>query len=195
MHLVHIKDSLILWCSLNPVVLYSSLVILPGLGFPASILLVLAGAVWGASLRTCIIVLSALVLNSIWTRWLAAGVGKKIISRILGSRWSRLENMPRNDLLRLTCILRVTPGTPLCVQNYILGLLCVPLRPYLTISTPLIGMWVAGFVITGGAVFQGRSGMAIAGLCVLVACGLLVRLVRSRLARCHHVPPRGSVGM
>jgi uncharacterized membrane protein YdjX (TVP38/TMEM64 family) len=181
--LLHLKDLIITWCSSNPYVLFAALVVLPGFGFPASILLVLAGVVWGGSAKTCAIALFALVLNLIWTRWLAAGPGKKIISRLLGDRWTRLENMPRADLFRLTCILRVTPGLPLFLQNYILGLLGVPLRPYLMISTPLLGLWTVGFVITGGAIFQGRAGIAITGVSILVAAALILRLIRSKIGK------------
>ena len=178
---LQIKNLVITWCSSNSLVLYAAIVVLPGLGFPASVLLVLAGVVWGASLQTCAIALSAIILNLLWTRWLAAGPGKHLISRMLGKRWSRLENLPRADLYRLTCILRVTPGLPLFAQNYILGVLGVPLRPYLMISVPLNALWVVGFVITGGAVFQGRAGIAITGVCILVAGTLLIRLIRSRM--------------
>lgn len=190
MSLLQLKDPAIAWCSSNPIVLYAAIVILPGFGFPVSVLLVLAGVVWGATAQTCLIALSAVMLNLFWTRWLAAGPGKKLITRLLGDRWSRLENMPRADLFRLTCILRVTPGLPLCVQNYVLGLLAVPLRPYLMISAPLIGLWVVGFVITGGAVFQGRAGTAITGVSVLVAGTILLRLIRSRLAKSRAHPAK-----
>ena len=179
--LAHIKDWGTAWFASHPLALYAALVVLPGFGLPASVLLVLAGVVWGPSAQTCAIALSAISFNLFWTRWLAAGPGKKIIARLLGNRWARLEQISRDDLYRLTCILRVTPGLPLFAQNYILGLLHVPILPYMAISVPLIGIWVVGFVLSGDGISHGKIGTAITGVGLLLGAVLIVRMIRSRM--------------
>jgi hypothetical protein len=70
---------------------------------------------------------------------------------------------------------------PLFLQNYVLGLVAVPFLPYIFISVPINGVFVVGFVLTSGAVFEGRFGMAITGIAVLVAAFVLVRLLRARV--------------
>ena len=75
----------------------------------------------------------------------------------------------------------MTPGVPLVVQHYVLGLLAVPFLPYILISVPINGVFVIGFVLTGGAIFEGRAGAAIFGVAVLVAAVVLLRLLRARV--------------
>ena len=176
-----LKDLIVSWCSGNGFALYAALAVLPGFGFPASVLLIAVGVAWGASAQTCLTALSALVLNLLWTRWLAAGPGKRVIRRLLGKHWDRIADLPQTDILRLICILRITPGVPLFAQNYILGVLGAPLGRYLLISVPLTSLWVVGFVVTGGSVFRGSTGAAITGVSILVAASLLLRLIRQRL--------------
>ena len=176
----HAKDQLIGWCRAYPVVLFVALVLLPGFGFPASALLVLAGATWGSNLTGCAVALFATFLNMTWTYVVAAGPASKLVARLLGARWDRWRCLGQKDRIRLAVLLRVTPGVPLFVQNYVLGLLAVPFLPYILISVPLNGVFVIGFVLTSGAIFEGRLGMAISGVAVLVAAIVLVHLLRAR---------------
>lgn len=177
-----LREQLFAVGSAHPWFLFAAIVILPGFGFPVSALLVLAGACWGTSWTSCAMALLAILFNMIWTHRLAAGPARSLIITWLGHRWHHWENLPRADLVKVACMLRVTPGIPLFVQNYTLGLLGVPMGTYLLISVPLNGLFVVGFVLTGGAFFEGRAGLVIAGLGVLVATLLLFRLIRSRMA-------------
>jgi uncharacterized membrane protein YdjX (TVP38/TMEM64 family) len=176
------KEPVLAWCRSHPIALFAAIAILPGFGFPASPLLILAGAVWGSDLGACFIAIAATALNMAWTYAAAAGPARRLVARILGSRWDRWRNMDRRNLLKLTLLLRITPGLPLVVQNYTLGLLAVPFVPYLLISIPINGLFVTGFVLTGGAIFEGSLGAAIAGLSILIAASFAVKIVRRRMA-------------
>jgi hypothetical protein len=63
-----------------------------------------------------------------------------------------------------------------------LGLLAVPFASYLLISVPINGLFVTGFVLTGGAIFEGSLGAAIAGVSILIAASIAVKMIRRRLA-------------
>jgi len=180
--LARFKEQLSVHGNAHPWILFVALVILPGFGFPVSALLVLAGVIWGTSWSSCAIALLAIALNMIWTHWLAAGPARALVIKWLGHRWERWKNLPRADLVKLACMLRVTPGIPLFVQNYTLGLLKVPLGLYLSVSLPLTGLYAIGFVLTGGAIFEGRAGLAISGIGVLIAALVLLRFIRSRVS-------------
>ena len=174
------KDQLIDGCRAYPVVLFVALAVLPGLGFPSSALLVLAGATWGSNWTSCAVALFATFLNMSWTYVVAVGPASTLVARLLGTRWDRWRSLGPKDRIRLAILIRVTPGVPLFVQNYVLGLLAVPFLPYILISVPLNGIFVIGFVLTSGAIFEGRVGAAITGIAVLVAAILLVRMLRAR---------------
>jgi uncharacterized membrane protein YdjX (TVP38/TMEM64 family) len=179
---LQVKSMVLDYCRAHPAAIFVALVILPGLGFPVSALLVLAGAVWGSNWQSCLIGIGAMALNMSWTYYLAAGPARALITRLLGDRWDRWKSVSQSDLLRITVLLRVTPGIPLFAQNYILGLLAAPFAHYLLVSIPLNSIYVVGFILTGGAIFQGKVGMAITGIFVLAAAALLVHLIRSKLA-------------
>jgi len=174
------KDWLIGWCRDYPFVLFAALVLLPGFGFPSSALLLLAGATWGSSWTSCALAMAATALNMSWTYLVAAGPASSLVARLLGTRWDSWRSLGQNDRIRLAILLRVTPGVPLFVQNYVLGLLAVPFLPYILISVPLNGIYVVGFVLTSGAIFEGHLGKAFFGLAVLVAAILVLRLLRAR---------------
>ena len=174
------KDMIIGCCRAYPVVLFAALVLLPGFGFPSSALLLLAGATWGSNWTSCALAIGATALNISWTYLVAAGPASSLVARLLGARWDRWRSLGHTDRIRLAILLRVTPGVPLFVQNYVLGLLAVPFLPYILISVPINAVFVIGFVLTGGAIFEGRAGLALTGTAVLVAAILVLRLLRSR---------------
>ena len=176
------KEPVLGWCRSNPIALFAAIAILPGFGFPASPLLILAGAVWGSDLGSCFIAIAATALNMTWTYAAAAGPARRLISGILGSRWDKWRDMDRRNLLKLTLLLRITPGVPLVIQNYTLGLLAVPFVPYLLISIPINGLFVTGFVLTGGAIFEGQIGVLILGISILIAAAIALKMIRRRLA-------------
>ena len=164
--------------ALHPGLLFAGLVVLPAFGFPASALLLFAGIVWGSNPASCAIALGAILLNIIGTHCFAAGPGKKLISRFLGERLKPWERFSAADHSKVTWLVRVTPGIPLFVQNYLLGFLGIPLRQSLLVALPITGLYVCGFVLTGGAIFDGTWGLAITGVCLVAAAGFAARLMR-----------------
>ena len=185
-----LKNSVLSWCRANPVTLFAAIAILPGFAFPVAPLLILAGVVWGSSLQGCVLALAAVGLNIVWTHLLASGPLRGSIVSVLGPRFQRWQNMPSNDHLRVVCLLRVTPGVPLFVQNYVIGLLGIPLRFSLALALPITGLYICGFVLTGGAIFEGRIGIIILGVSLLLAATILVRFIRERVS-----PETGSSGI
>jgi uncharacterized membrane protein YdjX (TVP38/TMEM64 family) len=164
----------------HPWVIFAAIVVLPGLGFPSSVLFLMAGAIWGADFRSGTIALLGVVCNIAWTHLAAAGPGKGLLTRWMGRHLDRWRDLPRSDLLKLACMLRLTPGVPLFVQNYALGILGVPLWQSIAVAIPITGLYVYGFVITGGAIFQGHFGMAVAGVSLIVVASIGLRILSKR---------------
>jgi len=174
-------DLVLAWCRENPIYLFTAIAILPGVAFPVAPLLLLAGAVWGANPLSCLIALSAVCINITWTHWIATGPMRGILARFMGNRWQRWAEMPRDSHWKIACMLRITPGVPLFMQNYLIGLLGVPLIYSLALAIPITGGYVCGFVLTSGAIFEGRVGMLVLGLSLLAAASLFVHLLKKKL--------------
>jgi uncharacterized membrane protein YdjX (TVP38/TMEM64 family) len=166
----------------HPWWLFGALVILPGLPVPTSALLVLAGTVWrDRPVMACAICLLAIALNMTWTYWLAAYPARGLMEKLLARSTLRIPKLPKNNHLRALLLLRLTPGIPLFVQNYLLGFFRVPFRLYLPVSMGCSGLIACGIVLSGAGVAGGNFMPAITGVGLIVVGMVVVQMVRQRL--------------
>lgn len=167
----------------NPWAMFLALVFLPGLPVPMTALLLAAGAVWGANLQACLWMLLALALNMSWTYWIAAYPARGLIEKILSQTSIKIPNLPKNDHIRLILLLRLTPGLPLFIHNYILGFLRTPFWLYLSLSMLLSGAITSGILLTTGALLEGKMGMAIMGVMLIIVGAVAIKMLRAHLAK------------
>ncbi len=162
--------------------LFAALVVLPGFPVPMSALLLLTGTMWrDRPAAACGIALSALALNMCWTYWLAAGPGRRLVELLLAKSTLRIPKLPKDNHLRAVLLVRLTPGLPLFVQNYVLGFLHVPFGLYLTVSMACSGLIASGVVLSGAGVAGGNFMPAITGVGLIVVGVIAVQMVRRRL--------------
>jgi hypothetical protein len=91
-----------------------------------------AGPLFGEKLGTPAILLlglAAITFNLIVAYWLARRWLRPPLARLVARLGYTLPAVERGDATDLIVLLRVTPGPPFFVQNYLLGLAEVPLRP------------------------------------------------------------------
>jgi uncharacterized membrane protein YdjX (TVP38/TMEM64 family) len=166
----------------NPWALLAAVATLPGIGFPISPLLFLFGVVLAPRYglpTACALGILAQSFCTIWTYLLASGPLRDVLRRFVARR-RELPQLNESNALRLGLILRITPGIPYALQNVVLGILGMRLRPYLLVSIPITALWTTGFIITGGALFEGRAGLALAGALLLVALLLATRMLQRK---------------
>ena len=162
----------------NPWSLIAVLATLPGLGFPISPVLVLFGVVLAPRYwmpATLALAFAAQGLCTTWTYALAAGPLRGLLTGYV-LRHRELPELTEGNTIRLGLILRLTPGIPYALQNIVLGILGMRLRPYLLVSLPTTSLWTAGFVITGDGIFKGQIGWAITGVVILIVLVLATRM-------------------
>lgn len=168
----------------HPWALFAALVILPGLPIPTSALLLLAGVVWRERpVMACLLCLLALAMNLTWTYWLAAGPARRWVEKLLKATSLQIPDLPRGDHLKLILVLKLTPGIPLFLQNYLLGFLRAPFRLYLMISMLGNGLIGTGIVLSGAGLSDGRLMPALTGVSLIVVGIVLTHLIRGWLAR------------
>lgn len=166
----------------RPWLLFAGLVVLPGLPVPTSALLFLAGTVWHEHPpAACAICLLALALNMTWTYWMAARPGRHIVEKLLATSAFRVPQLPQGNHLRMILILRLTPGLPLFLQNYLLGFFRVPFRLYLLVSMACSGLISIGVVLSGAGVAKGNLIPIVTGIAMIALGFLLVQTIRKRL--------------
>lgn len=162
--------------------LFAGLVVLPGLPVPTSALLLLAGTVWRERpVLACAACLLALALNMTWTYWAAARPGRGLVEKFLAAGTVRIPVLPKGNHLRAILLMRLTPGIPLFVQNYLLGFLHVPFRLYLPVSMACSGLISCGVVLSGAGVAGGNLTPVITGVALIVAGLVAVQMLRQKL--------------
>lgn len=166
----------------HPWALLAAVATLPGLGFPISPLLLLVGIAlvprYGMPM-TCALGILAQSFCTIWTYLLSSGPLRGLLRRIV-SRRRELPQLNDSNALRLGLILRITPGIPYALQNIVLGIVGMRLKPYLIVSLPTSALWTIGFIVTGGAIFEGRTGLAIAGVLLLIVLVILTKMLQRK---------------
>jgi uncharacterized membrane protein YdjX (TVP38/TMEM64 family) len=170
------------YMELHPWALILALSILPGLGFPVSPLLILFGIVIGPIYGlplACLIGITAQTICTIWTYALAAGPLRGLLAKYV-LRNKELPTLTDRNALRLGLIMRITPGMPYAVQNVILGVMRLKFKTYLLVSIPITSLYTIGFIVTGGAIFEGSIGTILAAVLLIITLILLTRILLSR---------------
>lgn len=166
----------------RPWLLFAGLVFLPGLPVPMSALLFLAGTVWrDRPAVACGICLVAIALNMTWTYWAAAKPGRGLVEKFLAAGSFRIPELPKGNHLRLTLLLRLTPGVPFFFQNYLLGFLRVPFAMYLPVSVGCNALISVGIVLSGAGVADGNLKPLITGVALIVVGVVVVQMIRQKL--------------
>ncbi len=168
----------------NSWTLFLALVVLPGLPLPTSVLLFTAGVVWKQQpVMACLLCLFAITLNLTWTYWLAAGPARRLVEKMLAATAIQIPELPRGDHLKLILVMKLTPGIPFFVQNYLLGFLRAPFHLYLLISILCNGIIGTGVVLSGVGLANGKLVPAITGISLIALSVVLTQLLRGWLAK------------
>ena len=163
--------------------LLAAIAILPGFGVPSSPFLILCGALsdkTGSLLLACLLTAAALWVNALWMFLFAAYPGRRIIKKFLERFSRKMPDLPQSQGMQLAVILRVTPGVPLTLQNYLLGVSGISLRNYLLVSMPVLALWAMGFVVFGEGLLEGNAKLLLVGVGLLIILIICARMIAKR---------------
>ncbi len=179
-----IEQGLALVRGAGPAVFFLAMALLPAVGAPQMAFTLTAGPLFGAQLGMPLVVLlalAAMLFNMVLSYWLASRVLRPVLEALFKRLGYKIPQVQQGDETGLIVLLRVTPGIPFPVQNYLLGLARARFGRYLLISFALQGPLNAAFVLFGDALLQGKGRMAFYGISAIV-----VLLVGTRLLRKHY---------
>ncbi|MBL9156711.1 MAG: VTT domain-containing protein [Verrucomicrobiales bacterium] len=159
-----------------------ALVLLPLVGVPVSPLWIALGIRFGAGWGI-LMAMAGLLVNFTLGYLIAAHLGHGRMRTWLERRGRSVPALARGEELRWIALVRVTPGVPLFVQNYVLGLAKVHFPSYLLVSLPIQSLYAALFVVLGTSLQGSRLWYGVLAGAGLVAAGLVISLLRSRLQR------------
>jgi uncharacterized membrane protein YdjX (TVP38/TMEM64 family) len=124
----------------------------------------------------------ALGVNVTCGYWIARSLGRGKLGRWLERRGRSLPTPHPGHETRWILLVRVTPGIPLFVQNYALGMAGVNFPRYLLLSFPVQIFYAVLFITLGNSLSGSHLWRAILAGLGLVAAGLLVSLVRAKVS-------------
>lgn len=161
--------------TIHPVFFILGLMLLPLWPVPVSPIWLLAGMRFGPVVAMAICAFS-LILNFGLAYLLSAKLIRGPIERILIRYKFTIPQLPKEDQAKFTFLIRLVPGNPLCVQNYLLGIMRVKPILYFGIGIPIQLLYALTFIQFGGALFHGQVGRLIIAALFLIVIILGVKL-------------------
>lgn len=168
----------------GPWVFFSAMALLPAFGVPMLLFSLTSATAFAPTMGMSGVVAASIVAmtaNLLLSYWLARRALRPWLSRLMERFGYRLPQVESGDVTDLIVILRLTPGVPFFVQNYLLGLADAPVGRYLFLSCLLGWPNLAAFTIFGSALKNGRGGMIIAAASLVVAIAAGTHMIRRHL--------------
>lgn len=170
----------------GPVAFFGAMALLPAFGVPLSPFSLTAGSVFAASLGMPLVIglaLAAISFNILFSYFLARRAFRPLLEKLVVRLGYKLPAVAADDATDLIILLRVTPGVPFPVQNYLLGLAQVPVVRYAVISFAVQWSFNTAFILFGDALLHGKGKLALLGLGGLAALTAGTHLVRKHYGR------------
>jgi uncharacterized membrane protein YdjX (TVP38/TMEM64 family) len=180
------EAGLALVANAGPAVFFAAMALLPALGLPMSIFAITGGLVFREQLGFPAVILlgfAALSFNIALTYWLGRRWLRPPLTRWLERAGYTLPQVAPGDMTDFIVLLRVTPGPPFFVQNYLLGLANAPFARYMAISCGIQGPIIIGFMLFGEALNQGRGKLILLAVLLIATLVVGIQLVRKHLAK------------
>lgn len=173
--------------SAGPAAFFLAMALLPALGAPLSFFCLTAGSVFGPQLGMPMVIvfaLAAIAANIALSYLLASRALRPPLEALLKRLGYQMPRVAKSgDATDLIVLVRVTPGLPFPVQNYLLGLAGVPFARYQLVSCLIAFPLNAAIIFFGEALLQGKGRTALVGLLLVLALMAGIHLLRRRYLR------------
>lgn len=166
-------------------VFFTAMAVLPFFGFPLSAFVLSAGPVFAPTLGPGVVIAcgaAALAVNVSLSYWFAAFALRPSMERLIVWLGYGVPKLPAGRDWEFTLVLRVVPGIPFFLQNYLLGLARVRFGIYLLISMAVPMVYLTIAVLAGDALAQGDKRKLIFAGVLFAAVGAGLHVLRKRLA-------------
>lgn len=175
----HLTQLVEAFAEMGPWVFFSLMAVLPLFWAPVSPFLLMAPAF---GLPVAIMgTLCALTFNIVISWFVSGKWFRPLFVRIVGRFGYSIPVISERSMVGVAIMLRITPGMPFPLQNYLLGLAQMPLGKYLLVSLPIVWTVSASLVVLGESLMTGNGKLAMAGIGLAIAVAVGLRLWRVRL--------------
>lgn len=175
--------------ALGPAPYFLAMAVLPVFGFPIGLFTLAAGPVFGPTLGVGPVIAWAILAemaNMSVCYWLSGYALRARAVRLVARLGYKLPELAGGSSWEITLLVRLVPGLPFFVQNYLLGIARVPFGTYLLVSTAVHALLVVAAILAGDAFETHDPRALVAGLVVFVIAAIAIVRLRRRWVR---VPP------
>ncbi len=99
------------------------------------------------------------------------------LRRKLDARGVNVPRLPEKHQYVFVFLMRLIPGNPLAVQNYVLGLAEVPFFKYAVVSLPIQYLQIFGYVYLGDGFLTGGLGKIVAVVACFAVLAVFARIL------------------
>lgn len=150
---------------------------------PISAFYITAGPIYGIG-TSLLWIAPALALNALLIHMLAGSTLRLALESLVTATGRTLPQMAaQRDQNLFILLVRITPGIPYFLQSWGIALAGVKRTPFVLITVATQMLYAAGFVILGRSAFEGRAGLAVSAVALLVCASIIARMVHLRLNR------------
>src|ERR1700712_4366013 len=147
-----IDDGITVLRTAGPLVFFIAMALLPAVGFPISLFYLAAASAFATQMGLVGVIAAAgaaIVVNLALTYWLARYGLRPWLEQVIARTKYKIPVVAVADQAQIILLVRITPGPPFFVQNYLLGLAEVRFSSYLSISWVINMLYASGFIIFG----------------------------------------------
>ena len=167
--------------SAGPLVFFGAMAILPAVGFPMSVFYLTAASAFGAQMGMGGVIAAsgaAIAINLAISYWLARYGLRPWLEQMISRTKYKIPVIAEAEQNQIILLVRITPGPPFFLQNFLLGLAGVRFGPFFWISWVINMLFASGFIFFGEAILHGKGKAALIGFSALLALGMIVHLLR-----------------
>lgn len=173
---------------------FTAMAVLPAVGFPISAFNVVAGPVFGPTMGVGAVIacaVLAIAVNLAGSYWIADRALRPLMERLV-KRWGySVPELPAGSAWEITLVVRIIPGPPLFLQNYLLALARVPFGTYLGISLAVQTTYLTAVILAGDAFARGDWRALTAAGALFVVVGAVMHRLRLRFAAARRLRKTG----
>ncbi len=165
-----------------PLAFYSlAIFLLPIFFLPVTPVFILASARAGESSYALVLFfcLLGVTANIVASYFISQKFGS-FLRKVLARRGITIPEIPGYEQYELTFLMRMIPGNPLAVQNYVLGAANVSFFKYVVVSLPIQYIQISAYVYFGEGIFEGGISKIILGSSILLVIGIIARMLEKR---------------
>jgi len=163
----------------HPALFFTAFVFLLAVGCPITMFYLVAPGLYGIWVSFAYASVG-LLLNFALTFWIANSFLRPILEMLVARSGFEIPRLRDSEFTRITIAVRVTPGLPFIMQNYLLALAGVPFRTFMIISWIANLGWALALLSLGESIFEGEAGFAVFGVLLIIGLIIITIIVRDR---------------